>query len=198
MHTDSYKHRFSLDSLARSNQAQPRACDYPGCSEPGLYRAPKSRERLREYWHFCLEHVREYNKAWNYYAGLNDDEIEELVRQDTVWGRGTRPMSNSARREEELRARVWRDFATGADGGRAEDSWEDRRKQAQRKQSSEEDRALATLELEGPVDFAAIKAKYRELVKRHHPDANGGSQTAEETLKSINHAYGVLKAVYAA
>ena len=61
-----------------------------------------------------------------------------------------------------------------------------------------EEEALAELDLEPPVDFARIKARYRELAKIHHPDINGGDKTAEETLKRINRAYSVLKTSYGA
>ena len=64
-----------------------RVCDHPGCTETGEFRAPKSRETLGEYFWFCLDHVREYNKAWNYFAGMSDVEVERIVRKDTVWDR---------------------------------------------------------------------------------------------------------------
>jgi len=64
-----------------------RACEHPGCPGGGEFRAPKSRLELDRYYWFCLEHVRAYNSAWNYYAGMNDSEIEAEIRHDTVWQR---------------------------------------------------------------------------------------------------------------
>ena len=64
-----------------------RACDHPGCIGAGDFRAPKSRLDLHDYHWFCLEHVRAYNSAWNYYAGMSDAEIEAEIRHDTVWQR---------------------------------------------------------------------------------------------------------------
>jgi hypothetical protein len=64
-----------------------RTCDHPGCIGVGDFRAPKSRLDLHDYHWFCLEHVRAYNSAWNYYAEMSDVEIEAEIRHDTVWQR---------------------------------------------------------------------------------------------------------------
>src|SRR5579884_3167615 len=66
-----------------------RSCDHPGCEAGGDFRAPRSRLELNHYFWFCLEHVRAYNLAWNYYAGMSQAEIEAEIRQDTVWQRPT-------------------------------------------------------------------------------------------------------------
>ena len=67
-------------------------CEHAGCQAEGLYRAPKSRERMNDYYWFCLDHVRDYNRAWDYYAGMTPVEIEAIVRRDTVWERPTWPL----------------------------------------------------------------------------------------------------------
>ncbi len=64
-----------------------RACDHPGCECGGEFRAPRSRLELDRYYWFCLEHVRAYNVAWNYYRGMSEPEIEAEIRRDTVWQR---------------------------------------------------------------------------------------------------------------
>src|SRR5205814_2106987 len=80
--------RLSLDpTLDGEADTPPRLCDHPGCIAGGDFRAPKSRLDLHDYYWFCLEHVRAYNSAWNYYAGMSDAEIEAEVRHDTVWQR---------------------------------------------------------------------------------------------------------------
>src|SRR5882762_10875395 len=66
-----------------------RLCDHPGCECGGDFRAPRSRLELDRYYWFCLEHVRAYNVAWNYYAGMSEPEIEAEIRRDTVWQRPT-------------------------------------------------------------------------------------------------------------
>ena len=167
-----------------------RACDHPGCSEPGEHRAPRSRDRLGDYYWFCLEHVREYNKSWNYYAGMSDAEVEADLRRSTTWERPT-----------------WR-FGAANGGGRSqafrnvrdpfgvfeEDGDEERRAGSARPPSqSPEGKAFAILGLEPPLSLDRLKRRYKELVKKHHPDANGGDRGAEERLKSINEAYTTLR-----
>ena len=172
-------------------EAIERGCDHPGCTAAGIYRAPKSRHRLNDYYWFCLEHVRAYNKAWNYYEGLSDDEVEQSVRADTIWQRKTKPLGSWRAREHWLREKVAQDFYTDQQST-ANDSAGANRKAPEK--VSEIDQALQVLELTYPLDLASAKSQYKVLVKRHHPDANGGDKKAEEQLKAINHAYGVLKA----
>jgi len=190
------KHRMGL-SFDFDDGPKPaaRSCDRPGCTGTGEHRAPKGRDRLNEYFWFCLDHVREYNKAWDYYAGLSQEEIENHIRYDTTWQRPTWPMGDWRTRERQARSKVFRsDFAFGA-------SWtgetsDESRHPPPRPPSTPEEEALAVLDLQPPVDFARIKTRYRELAKLHHPDANGGSKEAEERLKRINQAYNILKAAY--
>ena len=178
-------------------QSRLRPCDVPGCSEPGDYRAPQSRSRLNQYYWFCLDHVREYNRAWNFLDGMTDDQVEVMVRQDTVWQRPTWPLGGWRAAEDALRREAeWLHGHAAGASARSETA-DDRAGGTSQAPTSEEDRALATLDLRPPVDFSAVKARYKSLVKRHHPDANGGSREAEERLKSINRAYSILKAAMA-
>ena len=79
--------RLMSDRLDAQSSLQ--ICEHPGCTEIGEHRAPRSRERLGDYYWFCLEHVREYNKSWNYYAGMSDVEVEADLRRSTTWDRPT-------------------------------------------------------------------------------------------------------------
>ena len=169
-----------------------RACDCSGCPEPGLYRAPKSRQQLNEYLWFCLEHVRDYNRAWNYYAGMDESEVEAHIRNDTVWQRPTWPLGSwQSFRDRQSDSRVrfrdpfgfFRDDSKTAEGGA----------EARRSLPPAERQALTVLELSPPVTRAQIKVRYKDLAKQLHPDANGGDKEAEERLKLINQAYSTLK-----
>ncbi len=113
-----------------------------------------------------------------------------MVRFDTVWNRQTWPMGGWRAQEERLRAALDRDFGPG-DGYQY-------KAPPRPPPATEEDRALAELDLTAPVGFAEIKARYKALVKEHHPDANGGSKESEEKLRAINRAFGILKASFAA
>lgn len=183
----------ALDFGDDDNSAPARACDSPGCAGEGLYRAPKAPERLRDYHWFCLDHVREYNKSWNFCAGLSETQIEALIRNDTAWDRPTRPMNHWYAHEQRLHAAA-RAYAAGE--ARQERAEWIRREQQQREMDTPEAAALRILGLTAPVTYARIKARYIELVKLHHPDANGGDKAAEERLKIINQALQTLKATY--
>jgi len=160
---------------------------------PAEHRAPKSRDRLEDYFWFCLEHVREYNKSWNFCAGMGCDEIESEIRQDTVWRRPTWPIGSGP---NESRWRFIRDGKVadgfgafyGAAGGE-EETGSARRP----KTFSAEDKAFKILGLDPSASLSEVKARYKELVKVHHPDRNGGDKLAEERLKDINDAYATLR-----
>lgn len=167
-----------------------RTCDHPGCGQPGEYRAPKSRECLNAYYFFCIDHVREYNKAWDFFAGLSPAEIETYMRAATVWERPSWPLGGrgGAAAERVLKDKAFRDIFG------EETQTMGARELAPR--SFAEREALAVLELVPPVDYAAIKGRYRKLVKEHHPDMNGGNKENEEKFKNISLAFATLRRIY--
>jgi len=158
----------------------------PGCGAPGEYRAPKSRNQLSEYWWFCLEHVRAYNAAWDFYKGMTPGQIEAQLRADTCWQRPSWPLGQFGSRLDEAVANdplhILR--AAGFHAHTAPPPHEP---------PSEMREPLATLGLSWPVTFTEVKSRYKELAKRHHPDANNGDRAAEERLKTINLAYAALR-----
>ena len=181
--------------FARETTAE-RRCHAPGCAEDGVHRAPVARDRLSEYYWFCTEHVRRYNLAWDYFAGMNEQEIEYQRRFDTVWQRPSWPFGQFGERAD-VRAgggagyRVHDSFGFFSEGPEGAGGTG-----AQRPQTAEQ-KALALLDLEEPITFADVKARYMSLVKQLHPDANGGDTEAEERLKMVNQAYGALKISFA-
>jgi hypothetical protein len=174
-------------------------CAYPHCPETGLYPAPKGRDRLREYFWFCLEHVREYNKTWNYYEGMAEPEIEAHIRRDTVWQRPTWPLgrwgsARGARAGVDIHDGFGPIFGEAPDARRqSRHGGEGARAESAGGYGGEHDRALAVLQLKWPVTITEIKLRYKALVKQLHPDANGGDKAAEEFLKVVNQAYSTLK-----
>lgn len=155
----------------------------PGCGAAGEYRAPKSRLQLAEYWWFCLEHVRAYNAAWDFYKGMTPGQIEAELRADSAWQRPSWPLGHLGAR---LEAALAGDplhvlHAAGLRARRDPETPADLRE------------PLATLGLDWPVTIEQLKSRYKELAKRHHPDANNGDRAAEERLKCINLAYAALR-----
>lgn len=168
-----------------------RRCDFTGCRSSGEFRAPRARDRLNEYYWFCLDHIRAYNAAWDYYKGMGPDEIEAARRADTVGWRPTWPIGSRGRDDhidpEQLRAAFSRLFDEDMFAGHNDAPPRTPRP------PTPEDEALAVMDLGAGATPEELKARYKELVKLHHPDANGGDKAAEERLKSINQAYTFLK-----
>jgi DnaJ domain len=182
-----------LDPVFAAAEPLLRVCDHPDCEAGGDFRAPKSRLDLRDYYWFCLDHVRAYNAAWNYYSGMSDREIEAEIRSDTVWQRPTWRLGDrhgpgyAARMRDPLGV-----YPNGGGGTRSSRANRD----ATRRALSAREQALAVFEIEPPLTPGRLKARYKALVKLHHPDAHGGDKAAEEKLKIINQAYATLKASY--
>lgn len=186
-----------------------RACEHPGCAEIGSYRAPRGPDALKAYRWFCLDHVREYNQGWDYFAGWSQPEIERFQREAVTghrptWPLGKRPHDqdpdwryHAARRAFRDFAREWLDEDVMADAEKAErrskNGGTGEFDEAGRRVPSPWAEALEALGLDGPVSKIELKRRYKELVKRHHPDANGGSRESEERLKLINRAYTYLR-----
>lgn len=172
-----------------------RCCDHPDCDLEGEFRAPKSQSELRDYYWFCLEHVREYNARWNYCEGMDTSDIEQEVRKDSCWQRPTWPMgSQGAHRREQFDIRDEFDFCADISRKRRhENNTRSRQEKKAAKQRNPELEALRLLGLDARASLTELKARYKELVKRLHPDLNGGDSEAENRLKGINEAYSILK-----
>ena len=184
----------------RRLRAELPGCEWPRCDAPATHRAPKGRLRASEYWRFCLDHVREYNNSYNFFEGMSDDAIAKYQKEDLTGHRPTWKMGSVGGRRTEAkrnsrgsRGSGWAAddpfglFERVASGGRARPAAEGRKVlNAQR-------RALDVLGLEADAQRADIKARFKVLVKRHHPDANGGDRTSEDRLREIIQAYNYLK-----
>jgi hypothetical protein len=182
----------SIDLTSIGQDEQPRRrCSWPGCLRAGDFKAPRSRHELRNFRHFCLEHVRAYNQAWNYFEGMSQADIEAYLREDVTWHRPTWPMGEGhGRRDDGWR---WQDpfgvFTNGGGdgGGHGASEWDTVAALPPRTA-----KMLRVMELSPDVTKAEIKARYKQLVKTHHPDLHGGDKAAEERLKLINEAYTYL------
>lgn len=169
-----------------------RLCDHPGCEAGGEYRAPRSRLELNHYYWFCLDHVRSYNAAWNYYAGMSESEVEAEIRRDTVWQRPTWKLGQ--RHGPAYEARISDPLNLYSKQGQQQRHNGKHGPDATSRAASAREQALAVFEIEPPFTQTSLKARYKVLVKLHHPDSHGGDKEAEEKLKIINQAYTTLKA----
>lgn len=169
-------------------------CQWAGCKEKATNRAPKGRGNEKEYWHYCLAHTREYNQSYNYFAGMTDAAVlayqkDALTGHRPTWKMGT---GKGAYRPD-LRGygNTADPFSLFGEGLRAEQ--QARAEAETRTVRNVERKALETLGLEIGVTAAQVKVRFKELVKRHHPDANGGDRSTEDRLVEIIQAYNYLK-----
>lgn len=188
--------RVRPDPKAEAQSRAPR-CQWDGCDEAGTHRAPVGRMREGEYFKFCFDHVREYNKGFNYFSGLADSEIARFQKEALTGHRPTWSMGVNAA------ARSSPDIAQQRSGragyyNRMRDPYNlfgdrDNARPRERKAKPLEAKALDTLGLDVRATATEIKARYKELVKRHHPDANGGDRGSEDRFRDVLQAYRVLK-----
>jgi hypothetical protein len=185
---------------SEDRQRRPDApcCDWKGCGNTATHRAPKGRQHENEYWRFCLEHVREYNHSYNYFSGMSDDAVlkyqkDAITGHRPTWkmGTGHRPGgADFGPQGAQDPFNVFREFGAGAGAGWRPQS---ERVEPARAVRNAERKALHQLGLEEGAERVEIKARFKLLVKRHHPDANGGDRASEDKLREIIQAYNYLK-----
>lgn len=170
-------------------------CEWKGCANAATHRAPKGRSNENEHWRFCLDHVRQYNHSYNYFAGMSADDVSKyqkdaITGHRPTWKMGTGNMPGGMEFNATDPLNLFREFNGGA-------GWRKRAEQAApvRTVRNAERKALNVLGLDVGVEAAEIKARFKELVKRHHPDANGGDRACEDMLREIIQAYNYLKSV---
>jgi hypothetical protein len=185
-------------TLDRARKPDEPCCQWKGCGNTATHRAPKGRSNENEYWRFCLEHVREYNHSYNYFSGMSDDAVMKYQKDAVTGHRPTWKMGTGARQAgggdfgpqaPQDPFNVVREF-----GGRGADT-RTRAAEPVRTVRNAERKALHELGLEEGADKIEIKARFKVLVKRHHPDANGGDRAMEDKLREIIQAYNYLKSV---
>lgn len=178
-------------------KAESPLCQWDGCKEKGTHKAPVGRHAEGEYFRFCIDHVRQYNKSFNYFSGVADKDIarfqkEALTGHRPTWKLGTNATGHAAAEFSSMRS--------GSAGyhKRMRDpmGFFARRQQEaprERKLKALEARALDTLGLDAKATGEDIRRRYKQLVKQHHPDANGGDRASEDRFRAVLEAYRLLK-----
>jgi hypothetical protein len=168
---------------SRAAYAEPekdRPCAWPGCDDCGRYRAPRSPDRLREFVWLCLDHVRAYNKSWDYFKGMSAAEIDAHRREDVTWHRPTWRASAGA----SAHRFTWQD-PLGVFGDAAPPKPD---------LQARELAMMRVLGLDVGFTLTELRSRYRILVKECHPDLHGGDRRNEEALRTVIEAYRYLVA----
>ena len=166
-------------------------CGVPGCGEPGEFRAPLTPgdfDGPGAYQYLCLDHVRAFNARYNFFNGMTTDEIEAAQSPIAGWERATRAFATNGAD----RGPAWADFADPLDAIAARFRPEVRRNAVDRFSAGER-HALGVLGLKDDIDRMALRKRYSELVRRFHPDRNGGDRSFEAKLGEVIAAYQLLK-----
>lgn len=179
------------------------ACEWDGCEAAGTHPAPKGRGHEGEFHHFCLEHVRLYNKSYNYFSGMPEEAVADWQKEGVTghrptWNIGVNP--DSERGQAKAKAddfEVPRNWTRRSGDPRLQFGRAKARVQAARptvrKAKPLEKRALDAMGLPEGASADEIRTRYKELVKLHHPDANGGDRSSEGQLQEILQAYKLLR-----
>ena len=186
------KFKFDIEKKNLSwEKSLTKTCDSSKCKEKGEFKAPKSRIRLNEYYFFCLKHIKEYNKSWDFYKGLTVDQMEKSMRNDTVWDRPSWPLKGNPNNVmEQINQFMNEDFAS-FDHEKLSNSFF-KNKLIDETLTKDQNNALKLLDLKLPLSIDKIKKKYKKLVKIFHPDVNGNNKNAENRFKEINVSYKLL------
>ncbi|MEQ8745876.1 DnaJ domain-containing protein [Pyruvatibacter sp.] len=193
--------RNAAEEQAQRRRARKHNCAWPGCDAEGVHKAPTDKSSTgdaRRYRWLCVEHVREFNKSWNYFEGMSDADVRRFQREAATghrptWSVGSNRSAAAASKfgfvGSEADPTVYDPHGFASDSGTKKGT----NGAARRRLRPKEGKALETLGLDGEASANDIKSKYKRLVKLHHPDANGGDRSSEERLRSVIEAYGYLK-----
>ncbi|MBW8735241.1 MAG: J domain-containing protein [Asticcacaulis sp.] len=175
-----------------------KPCEWPECHKAATARAPKSREMMNQYYDFCTMHASEYNKNWNFFSGMSEGEAKSHREAIITGGRPTWAFRASRLSREAANIAAKGTTAKGfydphsVFGAGAAPPRETPR-QAEKQYGKIERQAFADLDLEAGATWDQIRVRYTELLKRCHPDNNGGDRSAEDKLQRVIKAYKVLK-----
>lgn len=202
--------RIKPNKLSAKQQAAAREeaqmCEWPDCKNKGPHRAPKGRAQDKDYWHFCLNHVREYNQGYNFFSGMSVDAVAKYQKDALTGHRPTWKMGANSSKDDAKAAQADLEGAIdpfamfnemnglGMGRGRARKP-QAPIKEETRKIFNAERKALQVMGLGPSATLDDVKAKYKALVKQHHPDANGGDRSTEDRLIEVIKAYNYLKTV---
>ena len=198
---DKARRRRRPRRLSGAVEGVQRVCEHPSCDARAAYRAPRSPDRLHAHRWFCLEHVRAFNAAWNFFGDIDDAELEAAMDRARLWERptwrfGRQPGGGGSRGGAERPNWAQAGFADPfevLEADRPGAGAEPPRAAQARRAPPELRRALAELGADETATFEAARARYRALVKDLHPDMKGGDRGDEDRLARVLRAWEIVR-----
>ena len=164
-------------------------CEWDSCRKSGSFKAPLEKDNSKNYRWLCENHIKQFNKNWNYFDGMNQNEIENFLKSDLTWHRPTQKFGSS----DNFFNILWNNALNGKFGNFKDEKISN---SFNGKQLNEKDKdAFKIMELELNSDWSTIQKKFKTLVKKFHPDRNAGNKEFEDKLKKITLAYSHLKLI---
>ncbi len=164
-------------------------CDWNKCEKIGEYKAPVEKDNSKDYRLLCLEHVKEFNKNWNYFSGMNDREICDFIKSDMTWHKPTQSFDSSDNFFKVLWKNILNETKNNAE-------IRDKGSMRQFRFDQNDLKAFNILGISVGLKWEKIQERFKKLVKKFHPDMNLGSKKYEDKLKVITLAYTQLKNTY--
>jgi len=165
-------------------------CDWNNCLEEGFYKAPVEKDNSKKYRILCLNHVKEFNKNWNYFEGMDDNQIYEFIKSDMTWHKPTQSFSSSDNFFKILWNNAMKDELNKS-------NFKDHFNHMNQFKFNHNDmKAFEILNISVGIKWEKIQEKFKKLVKKFHPDINAGNKKYEDKLKVITLAYTQLKNTY--
>ena len=165
-------------------------CDWNKCNKSGEYKAPVERDNSKKYRLLCLEHIKEFNKNWNYFNGMNDQQIYNFIKSDTTWHKPTQSFGSV----DNFFKVLWNNTLKNDSQNNELDPSFDNMRQFRFDQN--DIKSFRILGLNVGVKWSSVQKKFKKLVKKFHPDMNSGDKKFEDKLKNITLAYTQLKNTY--
>tara|TARA_B100000287_G_C20223501_1_gene619111 strand:- start:75 stop:587 length:513 start_codon:yes stop_codon:yes gene_type:complete len=161
-------------------------CEWHNCKKSGKFKAPTEKDNSKNFKWLCENHIKLFNKNWNYFEGMSQNEIENFLKSDLTWHRPTQKFGAP----DNFFNILWNNALSDKFNiFNKEDSFI-----IQKKKLSEKDKdAFRIMDLEFSADWNTIQKKFKTLVKKFHPDKHGGNKQYEDKLKKITLAYSHLK-----
>ena len=164
-------------------------CEWDGCKKTGRFKAPTEKDNIKNFRWLCEEHIKLFNKNWNYFEGMSTEEIEYFLKSDLTWHRPTQKFGS----KDNFFNILWNNalddkFKIFKEDGKAHIS-------KNRKLCSKDQDAFLIMGLEFSADWETIQKKFKTLVKKFHPDKHSGNKQYEDKLKKITLAYSHLKTI---